>query len=221
MVGRILFPLAALGLIAAATPASAQLTQFNFSGVYNNAVFGSETGAISGHFLFDPTKTHHDADGHFDQAFVSFDLTSPILTSLYGISSVTNTTFAGSSGSLTYKSDYLGSGFDHLQFDFSIGGHPSSTFTIDFNYVGGTFTSDASPPPGLPLIGLDNSNLVLNDTYGDLSFGTLTSYSMIGNVPRPEPEGGVPEPASWALMLLGFGGVGAAMRRGRTIVRLA
>ena len=27
------------------------------------------------------------------------------------------------------------------------------------------------------------------------------------------PAGGVPEPASWALMILGFGGVGAAMRR--------
>lgn len=27
--------------------------------------------------------------------------------------------------------------------------------------------------------------------------------------------GGVPEPATWAMMLLGFGGIGAAMRRGR------
>jgi hypothetical protein len=28
-------------------------------------------------------------------------------------------------------------------------------------------------------------------------------------------EGAVPEPGTWALMLLGFGGIGMAMRRGR------
>lgn len=32
--------------------------------------------------------------------------------------------------------------------------------------------------------------------------------------------GGVPEPATWALMILGFGGVGAAMRRSKTKVRV-
>ena len=33
---------------------------------------------------------------------------------------------------------------------------------------------------------------------------------------RGAPVGGaVPEPATWAMMLLGFGGIGFAMRRGR------
>jgi hypothetical protein len=31
----------------------------------------------------------------------------------------------------------------------------------------------------------------------------------------PHPEGGVPEPSTWAMMLLGFGAIGAAMRRRR------
>lgn len=31
----------------------------------------------------------------------------------------------------------------------------------------------------------------------------------------PDPVGGVPEPAAWALMILGFGGAGAALRRRR------
>jgi len=31
----------------------------------------------------------------------------------------------------------------------------------------------------------------------------------------------VPEPATWAMMLLGFGGIGMAMRRKRRVVALA
>ena len=37
-----------------------------------------------------------------------------------------------------------------------------------------------------------------------------------------DPGGGaVPEPASWAMMIVGFGGVGAAMRRRRTLTAAA
>ena len=46
-----------------------------------------------------------------------------------------------------------------------------------------------------------------------------------GHVPPPPPppveQGAVPEPASWAMMIAGFGLVGAAMRRQRTAVRFA
>jgi type IV pilus assembly protein PilY1 len=38
-----------------------------------------------------------------------------------------------------------------------------------------------------------------------------------GSVVVPPNPGGVPEPASWSLMILGVGGVGAAMRRRRTL----
>ena len=40
---------------------------------------------------------------------------------------------------------------------------------------------------------------------------THVAIAFIGNVNAPA----VPEPASWALMILGFGGIGLAMRRGR------
>ncbi|WP_293479166.1 PEPxxWA-CTERM sorting domain-containing protein [Phenylobacterium sp.] len=36
-----------------------------------------------------------------------------------------------------------------------------------------------------------------------------------------EPPGGVPEPATWALMILGFGAAGTALRRRRTFARTA
>ncbi len=50
------------------------------------------------------------------------------------------------------------------------------------------------------------SDTVLNGNY-DITFSTL--------------GGGVPEPASWALMLVGFGGLGAAMRRRRAVALAA
>ena len=36
-----------------------------------------------------------------------------------------------------------------------------------------------------------------------------------------QPTGAVPEPSTWAMMLLGFGAVGMALRRGRRNVPLA
>lgn len=47
-------------------------------------------------------------------------------------------------------------------------------------------------------------------------FGT-TPDSVLGGV----ITGGVPEPASWALMILGFGGVGAVIRRRRSATAVA
>ena len=45
--------------------------------------------------------------------------------------------------------------------------------------------------------------------FDDLAFGVAP------------PSGAVPEPATWALMLLGFGAIGGAMRRQRTRVAYA
>lgn len=52
----------------------------------------------------------------------------------------------------------------------------------------------------------------LASIWGD---ATLT-YNYTAPIPAPAlPAGGVPEPGVWALMILGFGGVGVALRRGR------
>jgi hypothetical protein len=57
---------------------------------------------------------------------------------------------------------------------------------------------------GTSSISLDN----FVDRYASLS--QLNGISGEGT-----PVRGVPEPATWAMMLLGFGGIGMAMRRGR------
>lgn len=58
-----------------------------------------------------------------------------------------------------------------------------------------------------------------------LSFQSLVTNCCWGaeldNVAVSQLTGGVPEPATWALMLLGFGGLGATLRRRRGQVALA
>ena len=45
---------------------------------------------------------------------------------------------------------------------------------------------------------------------------TLTATQLVIAPPAAgPPAGGIPEPAAWALMILGFGGAGAALRRAR------
>ena len=54
----------------------------------------------------------------------------------------------------------------------------------------------------------DNAKLYCN-------FGNLSCAAPGGGAPGA--PGGVPEPAAWALMLIGFGGVGAVLRRRRLV----
>lgn len=64
-----------------------------------------------------------------------------------------------------------------------------------------------------PAIGNLNFDASVNNTYRfDLSTGgnTLTTFAQVGLGAPP-----VPEPATWAMMLMGFGAAGAAMRRRR------
>jgi len=57
------------------------------------------------------------------------------------------------------------------------------------------------------------STIFENETYGNFTADrvTITTFD----------SGGVPEPAAWALMLLGFGGLGSVLRRRRAATALA
>ena len=57
------------------------------------------------------------------------------------------------------------------------------------------------------------------DLYIDLSNVTFLSngsFQVNFNAPVTPPTGAVPEPATWAMMILGFGVVGGALRRRKT-----
>ncbi len=75
-----------------------------------------------------------------------------------------------------------------------------STVTIGgLRYVGtlDSYFQDPTNP--------DQTTVVTTRTYGDPDFSFSADASSVAGV--------VPEPASWALMILGFGGAGAALRR--------
>ena len=100
--------------------------------------------------------------------------------------------------------------------------------------TGGSFaravpSGSTAPPPGkcsdhpcnYLLLGSDSrAGLPIDEQHqfgtnkdGDFHGGTCTAGCDGGG----GGQGGVPEPATWAMMIMGFGGVGALMRRRRTV----
>ena len=69
-----------------------------------------------------------------------------------------------------------------------------------------------------------NVRLQFASDYAITGKGVLTDNLVVSGTPAPEPDpipGGVPEPATWALILTGFLGAGAAIRRRRLATELA
>lgn len=111
------------------------------------------------------------------------------------------------------------------------GGISNGSFTIDFgaDAFSGTFDG-GSTPTATP--GISDTAWLFTILSGTGRFagasGTLegagladartrpthVAISFIGNIDTPA----VPEPGSWALMLLGFGGLGVALKRSRRAV---
>lgn len=111
-----------------------------------------------------------------------------------GLTYLSGTAFQATATQLLF--DFEGNG--HLQWDtFAFGKSnalcmtaASAAFTCT-----GPFKSEA---------GVENGNLVTAARSGQFVLGEVSSS-------------GVPEPATWALMILGFGAVGGAMRRRQSV----
>jgi hypothetical protein len=112
------------------------------------------------------------------------------------------------------------------------GGPPPVTSTVTFfTYPAGGFDAPGAFATffGLPLFSGPTSapHFIVGDfTQISTSFcnniedGIPTSETCRGEFGRITLKPGVPEPATWAMMLLGFGGLGAALRRSRATASL-
>jgi len=113
-------------------------------------------------------------------------------------------------------------------FDFSESFDSTAVFALIT--TDGTLTLEQLQPGGggaaITQVTGSGNNLTLNT--GLLTAGTMYRLSYTGNLTTAGNISGnatftaaVPEPATWAMMLLGFGGIGFAMRRRRRGLALA
>jgi len=144
----------------------------------------------------------------------------------YTFNSNPNSGFVGSSASFTVADFLTAPSTNITSFDSCV---------IGFGTVGSPFTEpcvsiDVLISGGQSLIQLNGLSLVTSDQFAANAFSTLGT-NIGATYPNSAPStllvvqngagGAVPEPATWAMLLLGFAGIGVAMRRRRIAKALA
>jgi hypothetical protein len=229
----------ALALLGVATAASANVAVLGESSSYTLSVVDSAAGLGAGPFgtisifelsanslritvdLNDPTYKFHSANDTNHPA-LAFNLTgSPAITY----------SFIDPVGGLVDQA------VDGKFVDGGTGSAPPfGIFSYSLDYKKLTAKGQPATPFAGPLVfsitslaGLDITSFTGNhNPYGgpDIYFtsdligpnGATGNVGALYNVPENPGGGPVPEPASWAFMIMGFGGVGAMMRRRRAVL---
>ncbi|WP_337187181.1 PEPxxWA-CTERM sorting domain-containing protein [Phenylobacterium sp.] len=107
--------------------------------------------------------------------------------------------------------DFLSLGYSYEDDNTAFGGGAFFFFAPGAFGAVGTYTTDGWPINGPPIASDPNG---YNCCFGNAGFGTLV-------VSGSPDVGAIPEPGAWALMILGFGGVGATLRHRRRIATFA
>lgn len=195
--------LASASALALAAPASAQVVNFDTIDTFTT-VDSYYAGGTSG-----TGQTGPDLG-------IVFQTGDWITTTQYGQTSSPNLAYSASGAGYVNFLAGITTGLN-----FSYGAFANSSLSIYDGLSGsgtllGTFQLAQNDPynfdfVALPFSGIAHSVVITSGEtqfgWDDLTFGSLT-------------PGAIPEPATWALMLLGFGLVGAAMRR-RTTATIA
>lgn len=101
--------------------------------------------------------------------------------------------------------DYLSFGYEYDDGINAFGGTGFYFFAPGAFSAVGAYTTEGWPINGPPIAGEDNG---FGCCFGNAGFATL----VVSGAPD---VGAIPEPGAWAMMILGFGGVGAVLRRRR------
>lgn len=199
----------ALAALSFAPLASAAVVTATFSGDFDLPYFGGESGTVSGVATWDTASA--DTSTPYQVGVIdSFTLNVTGFAPLFGAATtvLTKDTFAGSSGDITYEPDIANLGFDRFELIFKINTPQHEQISLGVAYDTGTLTDGYGLPTSLPPISSGSPYTYFTDIYSDVTIGTTTELSLS----TPEVGAGAPEPASWALMLTGFGALGAALR---------
>lgn len=135
----------------------------------------------------------------------------------FGASSVTGLTlnFAGIMGTLADIQADIAPGSVQLFGTRSLDGASFSVLDLRFgfpaNVAGCSFVCAGQILINSPIGGADTSNFIAIDDLNGASLSVISSFTPTFTM----TSAGVPEPAAWALMILGFGGLGAVLRRCR------
>lgn len=118
---------------------------------------------------------------------------------------VTYSSSAGSANGLTRDFDVTFDFATAFLFDPSMG-----NLLLDLTSFGGSNRSGTTLD-GQNVLGDGTSSLFLQNGTG--STGALNTFGFVTQFQVADPMAAVPEPSTWAMLILGFGTVGAAMRR--------
>lgn len=179
---------AAIAAATVASAASAQVATYTNSGSFSSAV----SGATNNTFTFQPSYTDLGTSYSVGSTtFASADVVG--YNDAYGVP------YLGSYGDLTVTTDASAIGFnfgsygDAQTITYIVDG-VTGTLDLPGNHSGTAFLGFSG------LSGLTTLSFSNNNELDTTSFVTAMS-------------GAVPEPATWAMMLLGFAAIGVAMRR--------
>jgi hypothetical protein len=199
-------------LLGAAAPAEATIVQYIYAGqdyntfqnspVYTNPY--STSTRVTGEFEINTSYITPDADPSFDL----FDGAVFLLTSYYFTDGVTAVSSADPASGVLSLGGIL------FNLDGSIAGYDLSVETLGYpsSYPYGTIEIDgASPAPNTPFYsGEDDSGTSF--VYESTPLGVGGDIQAPGAWSGPFIISGVPETATWAMMLVGLGSIGASMR---------
>jgi hypothetical protein len=175
----------------------------------------------------DSFATAQSINGHF-----TLDANSDISDS----TTIPHVTIRGAAGNGTY--DY---------YSFSVGAGARGIFDIDYAMPNFDAYLDLFDSSGVSILGNDDASIALGgtgsvhpfDSYIDYTFANAgTYYARVGNCCVGPQTGGtgyqlqvsitdqsvagpVPEPATWAMMIVGFGAAGGMIRQRRKPVNFA